>query len=82
MCGLNPRLIYLQRVSKNSFLKLNYLKYISHETMAVLPSRGIWQAFMLVKMFLFDLHLNFIVPFQWGTIIHGSDPLPFLKRVK
>ena len=25
-CGLNPRVIYLQRASKNSFLKLNYLK--------------------------------------------------------
>ena len=84
ICGLNPRLIYLQRVSNNSFLKLNYLKDIFHETMAVLPSGGDggWQAFMLVKMFLLDLHLNFIVPFQWGTIIHSSDPLLFLTRVK
>ena len=91
ICGLNPRLIYLQRVCNNSFLKLNYLKDIFHETMAVLPSGGDggggglgegWQAFMLVKMFLLDLHLNFIVPFQWGTIIHSSDPLPFLTRVK
>ena len=42
MCGLNPRLIYLQRVSNNSFLKLlNYLKDIFHETMAVLPSGGV-----------------------------------------
>ena len=28
ICGLNPRLIYLQRVSKNLILKLNFLKYI------------------------------------------------------
>ena len=28
ICGLNPGLIYLQKVSKNSFLKLNFLKYI------------------------------------------------------
>ena len=28
ICGLNPRLIYLQRVSKSAFLKLNFLKYI------------------------------------------------------
>ena len=40
ICGLNPRLIYLQRVSNNSFLKLNYLKDIFHETMGVLPSGG------------------------------------------
>ena len=29
ICGLNPRLIYSQRVSKNSFLKLNYLKLVA-----------------------------------------------------
>ena len=28
ICGLNPGLIYLQKVSQNSFLKLNCLKYI------------------------------------------------------
>ena len=28
ICGLNPGLIYLQKVSKNSFLKLNFLKDI------------------------------------------------------
>ena len=28
ICGLNPGLIYLQKVFKNSFLKLNFLKYI------------------------------------------------------
>ena len=28
ICGLNPILIYLQRVSENSFLKLNFLKDI------------------------------------------------------
>ena len=26
ICGLNPGLIYLQKVSKNSFIKLNFLK--------------------------------------------------------
>ena len=26
ICGLNPGLIYLQKVSKNSFLKLDFLK--------------------------------------------------------
>ena len=26
ICGLNPGLIYLQKVSKNSLLKLNFLK--------------------------------------------------------
>ena len=26
ICGLNPRLIYLQRVFKNLFLKLNFFK--------------------------------------------------------
>ena len=28
ICGWNPRLIYLQRVSKKLFLKLNFLKYM------------------------------------------------------
>ena len=28
ICGLNPGLISLQKVFKNSFLKLNFLKYI------------------------------------------------------
>ena len=28
ICGLNPGLIYLQKVSKNLFLKLNFLKDI------------------------------------------------------
>ena len=28
ICGLNTTLIYLQRIFKNSFLKLNSLKYI------------------------------------------------------
>ena len=28
ICGLNRRLIYLQRVSKKSFLKLNFLNDI------------------------------------------------------
>ena len=28
ICGLNPGLIYLQKVSKNSFLKLDFLKDI------------------------------------------------------
>ena len=28
ICGLNPGLIYLHKVSKNSLLKLNFLKYI------------------------------------------------------
>ena len=28
ICGYNPRLIYLQKVSKNPLLKLNFLKYI------------------------------------------------------
>ena len=26
ICGLNPGLMYLQKVSKNPFLKLNFLK--------------------------------------------------------
>ena len=30
ICGLNPGLIYSQKVSKNSFLKLNFLKDIFH----------------------------------------------------